>query len=95
VSRPDFHHRSGDPVSAVNIQSAKSRLSELVDLAVSGQDVLIGRRGRAEVRLTSVTPSKPKVRFGVLKGQIHIAPDFDAPLSQAELADFHGELDRR
>ncbi len=67
-------------MSAVNIQSAKSRLSELVELAASGQDVLIGHRGRAEARLTTVAPSKPKVKFGVLKGEIHIAPDFDAPL---------------
>jgi antitoxin (DNA-binding transcriptional repressor) of toxin-antitoxin stability system len=82
-------------VSAVNLQSAKSRLSELVDLAASGQDVLIGRHGRAEVRLTAVTPARPKVKFGVLKGQIRIAPDFDAPLSPAELAAFHGEPDQR
>ena len=81
-------------MSAVNIQSAKSRLSELVELAASGQDVLIGRRGRAEVRLTTVAPSKSKVKFGVLKGQIHIAPDFDSPLPPEELAAFQGESDQ-
>jgi len=41
-------------------------------------------------RLTALeAPSAPR-QFGVLKGKIHIADDFDAPLPEEILAAFEG-----
>jgi len=37
-----------------------------------------------------ITPRKPELRFGVLKGKIKIADDFDAPLADEALAGFEG-----
>ncbi len=35
-------------------------------------------------------PPKRRVRYGVLKGQIRVADDFDAPLPPLMLANFEG-----
>jgi hypothetical protein len=34
------------------------------------------------VRLTKLEPAKQKIRYGLLKGKIWIADDFDAPLPE-------------
>lgn len=73
----------------MNLHEAKTQLSKLVDLAAAGEDVIIARGGKPVARLTSLLP--PRVRkLGVLKGQLWIADDFDAPLSDEVLRDFEG-----
>lgn len=74
----------------VNIYEAKTHLSRLVDRAASGEDVVIGRGGKPAARLTALAPAKRAIRFGVLKGQLRIAADFDAPLPDDVLAGFEG-----
>ena len=74
----------------VNIYDAKTRLSQLVDKAASGEDVIVSRNGKPLVRITRLEASKRPIRFGVLKGKIQIAKDFDAPLPEHVLADFEG-----
>lgn len=67
----------------VNIYEAKTRLSSLVDLAAAGEDVIIGRNGKPVARITSLAAPRRSIRFGVLKGRIKVAADFDAPLPGA------------
>ena len=69
-------------VNAVNMHKAKSSLSQLVKLAEAGQDVLIARNGKPVVRLTRIKASKPKLPWGVFKGKMTMAEDFDAPLEE-------------
>ncbi len=73
----------------VNIYDAKTRLSQLVDKAAAGDDVVVGRNGKPLVRITRLV-EKPAVRFGLLKGKIRISADFDAPLPADVLAGFEG-----
>ncbi|MFA7348776.1 MAG: type II toxin-antitoxin system Phd/YefM family antitoxin [Desulfurivibrionaceae bacterium] len=62
-----------------NIAEAKSHFSELVKLALLGEEVVIARDNKPLLRLTPVTESKKERRPGTAKGQIlSIAPDFDA-----------------
>ena len=73
-------------VMQINIAEAKSRLSNLVERALAGEDVIIARANKPLVRLAPVesaarSPRKPGSGAGEL---LHIAPDFDAPLE-----DFH------
>ncbi len=75
-------------MSSVNIYEAKTQLSKLIDRAANGEDVVIARNGRPVARLTALTEAKPAIRFGVLKGKITIADDFDAPLPDEVLAAF-------
>lgn len=61
-----------------NIAEAKSRFSELVKLALQGEEVLIARDNKPLLKLTPVNaPTKKRVP-GTGKGQIlSVAPDFD------------------
>ena len=75
----------------VNIYEAKTRFSELVDKAAGGDDVVISRNGRPLVRITRLAgEDKPQIRFGVLRGKLKVAADFDAPLPAEVLAGFEG-----
>jgi len=73
----------------VNIQDAKAHLSRYVEQAAAGQDLVIARKGKPVARLTAIEP-KSAIRFGVLKGQVQVADDFDAPLPDEVLAGFEG-----
>ncbi len=75
-------------METVNIYEVKTRLSQLVDKAASGEDVVVCRNGKPLVRITRLEVPKRRIRFGVLKGKVKVAPDFDAPLPEEVLALF-------
>ncbi len=75
-------------MATVNIYDAKTRLSQLVDQAAAGEDVVVSRNGKPLARLTRLEQPKRAVRYGLLKGRIRIAADFDAPLPDDVLASF-------
>lgn len=78
-------------MDAVDIHDAKARLSQLVDHAASGEDVVISRHGKPLVRITQLeAPAKGRVRFGLLKGRVKLAENFDAALSPDVLSGFQG-----
>ena len=75
----------------VNIYEAKTRLSELVDQAHHGETIVIAKNGTPLAKLVPLgSVSKPKIVFGLMKGQIQIADDFDAPLPDDLQALFEG-----
>lgn len=76
--------------ATVNIYEAKTRLSRLVDQAAAGEEIIIARGGKPVARLSRLAPPPRKIRFGVLKGQIKVATDFDAPLPDEVIAAFEG-----
>jgi len=77
----------------VNIHAAKTHLSKLIERAEAGEEVIVARNGKPAVRLTPVERpvepnSEPAVGpmgpgypawFGILRGQIWIAPGSEAP----------------
>jgi prevent-host-death family protein len=68
----------------VNMHEAKTRLSELVELVRQGQPVTIARAG---VPVADLVPHRDPTRRrvgGRWRGSAHIAPDFDAPMSELE-----------
>lgn len=75
-------------MGTVNIYEAKTNLSQLVDKAAGGDDVVVCRNGKPLVVITRLGGKRPPVRFGVLKGKVKIAPDFDAPLPDEILVGF-------
>lgn len=65
---------------AIPLSEAKTRLSELVRRVEAGEEIVI-RRGRTPVaRLVPERPSALRPP-GALRGRVHIAEDFDAPLA--------------
>jgi prevent-host-death family protein len=77
-------------METINIYQAKTQLSQLVDRAAAGVDVVVSRNGKPLVRITQLENPRRAIKFGVLKGKIKLAADFDAPLSDAVLAAFEG-----
>lgn len=61
----------------VNMHEAKTKLSSLVEKAVSGEDVVIAKSGAPMVRLVPVKrDGRPRVP-GRFKGRISLAADFE------------------
>lgn len=67
----------------VSVYEAKSKLSQMIDKALNGEDVVITRRGEEVIRLQ---PVKKKKRdwIGMYKGQGKIHANFDDPLPEFE-----------
>jgi prevent-host-death family protein len=75
----------------VNIHEAKTHLSRLVERVMQGEEVIIAKAGRPAARLVPIaSPARGGIRFGLMKGAIEIAEDFDAPLPDDVLAAFEG-----
>ena len=68
----------------VNLYDAKTQLSRLIDRATSGEEILIGRSGKALVSLVPVEDALPR-EPGLLKGLVIPDALFD-PLTDDELA---------
>ena len=62
------------------MHEAKTRLSELVAAAESGEEVVIARGGSPTVRLVPLVAEHAPVQLGGLAGEIEIGEDFDDPL---------------
>ena len=77
-------------METVNIYDAKTRLSQLVDTAAGGQDVVVARNGKPLVRITRLQAAKPAITLGLLKGRLVVPEDFDALLPAEVLAGFEG-----
>ncbi len=77
-----------------NISDAKASLSRLIEQALQGEEVIIGKAGKPVVRLVpyEADPSPRQLGAGAWKGKIWIADDFDE-LPEEVLALFTGGQD--
>lgn len=64
--------------SQFNIAEAKASLSELVQRALLGEEVVIARDNKPLLRLVPLVTPEGDRKPGSAKGRIRIAPDFDA-----------------
>ena len=78
-------------MSTVNIHQAKTQFSRLVDLAASGEEIIIAKSGKPVARLVPYTPKGAVRRPGVMRGKIRIKRNFDAPLPKELLDSFGGK----
>jgi prevent-host-death family protein len=74
----------------VNVYAAKTNLSQLLDRAARGEEIVITRNGRPVAKLVPATPVRKARRLGLLKGRIRIHKGFDAPLPGDLLDAFEG-----
>ena len=65
-------------MSKFNIAQAKAHFSELVQKAMLGEEVIIAKDNKAVVKLVALTPPRQTRKPGSAKGQIWMAPDFEA-----------------
>jgi prevent-host-death family protein len=73
-------------MKVVNVHEAKTHLSRLIQEALDGEDIIIARGNQPVVRLVLVESARRARTLGWAKGQVTMAPDFDAPLD--DFADY-------
>jgi len=76
--------------STVNLYEAKTHLSELVERAAAGEEIVIAKSGKPRARLVPLSEERAAPKPGLLKGRIWVADDFDDPLPPEILAAFMG-----
>jgi prevent-host-death family protein len=69
----------------LNLYDAKTQLSSLVELAAAGEEIIIAKNGKPMAKLVAIKAAV-KRKPGRLKGKIWLAEDFDAPMTQEEIA---------
>jgi prevent-host-death family protein len=70
----------------VNVAEAKARFSMLVRKALSGEEVVIAKDNKPLLRLVPLEEKRGPRKPGSAKGQIKMAPDFDA--TPADFAEY-------
>jgi prevent-host-death family protein len=75
----------------VNIHTAKTHLSRLVNEVAAGEEIVIAKAGKPVARLLPFVPRREPRQPDLLKGKIWIADDFDDPLPEEIMAAFRGE----
>lgn len=76
----------------LNVAEAKARLSELVQRAARGEEIIIARNGQPQARLVALAPKVARTP-GAGAGKWIIADDFDEPLPSEILAGFEGPME--
>jgi prevent-host-death family protein len=71
-----------------NLYEAKTHLSELVERAAKGEEIVIAKNGVPMAKLVPLE-KKPKRVPGGWEGKVWIAEDFDAPLPDDLLRAFN------
>jgi prevent-host-death family protein len=79
-------------VKIVNMHEAKTSLSQLVEQAERGEEIVIARAGQPVARLVALRVGTKRT-LGQWKGRVRMADDFDAPLSDEDLAAWSGETE--
>jgi len=77
-------------MQTVNIHEAKTHLSRLLEQVAGGEEIIIAKAGKAIARLVPLDVPPKKRQLGLLKGKLNVPDDFDAPLTEDELALFEG-----
>lgn len=87
MTKSDSPASGSEVVETVGVHEAKTRLSELLRRVEAGAEVSIRRGNRPVARLVPVPRTGDRV-FGSDSGVFEVPEDFDAPLSNEELAAF-------
>ncbi len=72
----------------VNTHEAKTHLSQLLDRAANGEEIIIARAGKPIARLTALCDDHENRTGGQWKGLVRMSEDFDDPLPSEILAAF-------
>lgn len=73
----------------VNVQEAKTRLSELLARVEKGEEITIARAGRPVARLVAVEKSPPRELGFVPGGPLDVSALLE-PMTEEELAEWEG-----
>jgi len=72
----------------INVHEAKTQFSKLLDMAHSGQEIILAKSGKPYARLMPLAPVAAERKPGRLKGRV--TADFFEPLSEDEVRAWDG-----
>ena len=72
-------------MKTTTIHRAKTNLSQLIEEACAGEEIVIARGDMPAVRLVPVAEKSGQRRPGTLKGKLKVGPEFFRPLPPEEL----------
>ena len=75
----------------VNLYEAKTALSQLVERAAAGEEIIIAKAGKPKARLVPLASGGKLRQPGGWEGKVWVADDFDEPLPADILAGFEGK----
>jgi prevent-host-death family protein len=64
----------------VSIAEAKNNLPRLIRALEAGEQIVITRNGKPVAQLAPPPPGRRPVRFGAMRGRIHLKPGWDDPI---------------
>jgi prevent-host-death family protein len=64
----------------IDIYDAKTQLSQLVERAEAGEEIIIARGGRPAAKLVPFRSQAIRRKPGRMRGRIRLGRDFDEPL---------------
>lgn len=71
-----------------NLYQAKTSLSQLVERAAAGEEIIIAKAGKPRAKLVPLPAASKERTPGGWEGQVWIADDFDEPLPDELLDSF-------
>lgn len=71
----------------INIYEAKTQLSQLVERAVAGEDIVIAKAGKPMVRLIAVREPAERI-LGAAKGRYQLPQGWERAMSDEEVEEF-------
>lgn len=77
-------------MTQVNVYEAKTHLSQLLERAAAGEEIVIARAGKPVARLMPLEEKPARRPLGAWRGKVWMAPDFDE-LPEEIAAAFRGE----
>ncbi len=76
-------------MKVVNVAEAKAHLSELVERAAGGEEIVVARAGKPRAKLVPLGDANRRLRVpGKRVGKYRVSKDFDAPLPDDVLDSF-------
>jgi prevent-host-death family protein len=76
--------------SIYNLYEAKSSLSQLVERAAAGEEIVIAKNGKPMAKLVAVSEPRARRKPGGWKGKLFVRTEFDDPLPDDLQAAFEG-----
>ncbi len=73
----------------VNIHSAKTNLSKLIEKAQAGEEIIIAKAGKPVAKLSAIRASRKRI-FGGAAGRVVFHKGWDAPMNAKEFKEFLG-----
>ena len=77
---------SSDAAAQFNIHDAKTRLSQIIERAERGEEIIISRAGHPVAKVIPLAGRVRRRGRGSLRGQLTLAPDWDSDAVNDSLA---------